>query len=189
MVLLFHWWTMFSPFNLVAFVVTGDTGHWQCCCLVHRFFWSLLKVVHHYFVGFRAIFSAWSKERSDHMVALMMLNSTKNQTIWYGAKMPGRTLWIKPVAVYILSSTLMSAYGMWKASMSNFTFPRVARIKQKWMAIWIHNFKKWICKFEKNEYQVPASCYVVPRIWFSSQRSYPQIDSLRWKTRSTIYPL
>jgi hypothetical protein len=53
-------------------------------------------------------------------------------------------LWIKLVDVYIVSSISMSAYGMCKASMSNFTIFRMTRIKQKWMAIWKHNFKKWI---------------------------------------------
>ncbi len=65
------------------------------------------------------------------MEALMMLNSTKNQTIWYGVKMPSTTLRIKHVVVYIVSSTTMSAYGMCKVSMSNFIFPRMTRIKQK----------------------------------------------------------
>jgi len=82
------------------------------------------------------------------MVALMMLNSTKNQTIWYGAKMPRTTLRIKPVVVYIVSSASMSACGMCKVSMSNFTFPRMTRIKQKWMSIWKQNFEKWIYKLD-----------------------------------------
>ncbi len=96
-VIVYTWCCCFigEPCFLPAFVVTGDTFRWGTLAMLllgASVFWSLLKVVHHYFVGFRAIFFAWSKERSDHMVALMMLNSTKNQTIWYGAKMPGRTL-------------------------------------------------------------------------------------------------
>ncbi len=80
-----------------------------------------------------------------------------------------------------VSSSLMSAYGMCKATMSNFPCPRMARIKQKWMLIWKRNFKKWICKCRKNEHWVPTSSYVFPRIWFSSQHSYPQTCLLPWK--------
>jgi hypothetical protein len=124
------------------------------------------------------------------MVALMMLNLTKNQTIWYGAKMPGRTWWIKHVAV------CTSWVQLWCPHTGCARRPWVTLHFLEWQESnkneWLYEniiFKKWICKFEKNEYQVPASCYVVPRIWFSSQRSYSQIDSLRWKTRGTIYPL
>jgi len=131
--------TLFVLFN-------GDTFRLGTLAMLLRgasiffFFWSLLKVVSSLFCRFSSNFSLGQKKRSDHMIALMMLNSTKNQTIWYGAKMASTTLRIKLVPAYIVSSTSMSTYIMCKASMSNFTFLRMTRIKQKWMAIWKHNF-------------------------------------------------
>jgi hypothetical protein len=57
---------MFFPFNLVDFVVNGDTFRWGTLAMLllgaSVFILSLLKVVHHYFASFRAIFSLGQKK-------------------------------------------------------------------------------------------------------------------------------
>jgi hypothetical protein len=80
MVVLFHWWNTFFPFNLIGFGVDDYTfgeGCHQCSCSGHHFLLSC--------VGFPPLFCkflnscfTWSKKKSHHMLTLMILNSMKN---------------------------------------------------------------------------------------------------------------
>ncbi len=119
--IMYTWWCCFS-FNLIGFGVDGYTlgeGRHQCSCLGHQFLLSCVGCPS-LFCKFLNNCCTWSKKKSNHMLTLMMLNSMKNHVNWYGVKVPCTTLWIKPVATYIVSSSLISTYGICKVSMNNF---------------------------------------------------------------------
>jgi len=101
------------------------------------------------FFKFSSSCFTWSKERFDHMVALLMLSSTKNQAICNNVKVLGTILQVKFAAMYIMNSSSTSAYKMCKAFMSHFTCPGVATIKIKWMLIWRHNLKNELANVGK----------------------------------------
>jgi len=136
-----HWWATFFLSTLLVLLsmarhLVGDVGSAIARCIT---FFVTYEGCASLFCRFSSSCFAWSKERSDHMVVSVMLNSTKNQAIWYNTNVLGMTLWIKLMVVYIMSSFFMSAYAMCKASMSNFTCLGVEIIKQKWMPNWKKN--------------------------------------------------
>jgi hypothetical protein len=101
------------------------------------------------FYKFSSSCFSWSKEWSDHMLVLVMLNSTRNWAVWYGVRVPCTTLHVKPVATYIVSSSLMSTYEICKVSMNNCTCLVMMAIKQKWIFIWKHNLRNELGKVRK----------------------------------------
>lgn len=104
---------------LVLMVTCLGEGRHQCSCLGHQFLLSCVGCPSSFCKFLNNCFT-WSKKRSDHMLMSMMLNSMKKHANWYGVKVPCTTLHIKLVATYIVSSSLMSTYGICKMSMNNF---------------------------------------------------------------------
>ncbi len=128
--LLFHWWNMFFPFNLIDFGPIGDTFGWGTSLMLGAFIFFIICISCPLLLcKFSSNSFTQLKQRSNHMLALVMLNPMKNRAIWYGIKVPSTTLWIKFVVTYIVNSSSMSTYKICKTSMSNLTCHIMATIK------------------------------------------------------------
>ncbi len=173
--LLFHWWTTFFLSTLLVLLSMATrlgARRRQCCYSAHQFYFTSNSCAA-LFCKFLSSCFAWSKERFDHMVALVMLNSTRNRATWDGVKCQAQ----------LCESSLCMC-----TSWVHLWCPHTGCARRPWVTSHVLEWQesnKNECSYEnvikKNEYRVPASSYAVPGIWFSSQRSYPQTGSLPWK--------
>ncbi len=93
--LLFHWWNIFFPFNLIDFGANGNTFGWgtSLVLMLGAFVFFIICISCPLLLcKFSSNTFTQLKQRSNHMLTLVMLNPMKNQAIWGGTRAPSMTL-------------------------------------------------------------------------------------------------